>query len=170
MILPNCVQRLPNGHTFVTCRNQLVELDAQQREVWNYPRAQHDIVAAQRLRNGDTVFTTTAGACVRLDTRKTEVKTFQTPRTAYTYGGLDVLGNGRVLITQRSGVAEFEPNGNQVWQAAFNQPVSVQRLPNGNTLVAGSGAATVVELDRNGQPVWDYKAPDGFVPWRAHRR
>jgi hypothetical protein len=30
--------------------------------------------------------------------------------------------------------------------------------------------AQVVELDRTGQTVWDYKPPEGTLPWRARRR
>jgi hypothetical protein len=171
--MPTGVQRLPNGHTFVTCRNQLVELDAKQHQVFSYQRSQYDIVAAQRLRNGETLFVTQSGSCIRLDARGKEVKSFQTARMNYAYGDLEVLNNKRVLLTQRNGVAEFDLEGHQphpLWQASFSGPTSVQRLPNGNTLVASINSQEVAELDRQGHPVWQYKSPDGSLPWRARRR
>jgi hypothetical protein len=174
VVLPVAVQRLPNGNTFVVSRNQLVELDTNQREVSTYQRTQHDIVAAQRLRNGETVFVTTAGACVRLDANNREAKSFQMGRVFYTFGGVEVLPSGRILVTQRDGVAEYDPDGGEKWSAKFSRPNSVQRLPNGNTLVASGMSplpqAVVAELDRGGHTVWEYSPPDGSQPWRARRR
>ena len=77
------------------------------------------------------------------------------------------------LVTQRDSVAEYDGTGGApVWQATCSRPTSVQRLPNGNTLVASgmSAASGVIELDRAGQTVWEYKSTDNFLPWRARRR
>jgi hypothetical protein len=176
--MPTGLQRLPNSHTLITSRNQIVEWDADRREVFNYQRNQFDIVAAQKLRTGEVMFVTQAGACVCLDAKGRESKSFQIGRLFYMYGGLDILSNGRLLVTQRDGVAEFEPGdrpGPTIWSAACGRPTSVQRLPNGNTLVATTPTtpqpqAHVVELDRSGQTVWEYKPMDGTQPWRARRR
>jgi hypothetical protein len=172
IMMPIGVQRLPNGNTFVVVRNQLVEWDQQRREVFHYPRPQHDIAAAQRLRNGEAVFVTASGACVRLDAQAKEVKSFSVPPLLYAFGGLEVLSNGHILVTSRDGVAEYTADGRKVWSASAVRPNSVQRLPNGNTLIASglSPQGHVAELDRNGQSVWEYKPPDGTVPWRARRR
>jgi hypothetical protein len=171
--LPCGVQRLPNGHLFVTCRNELKELDGKQNTVWKYNRGQPDILAAQRLRNGETVFLTNTGACIRLDAKGTQIESIPTNRP--TYGDLDVLANGRLLVTQLNSVNEFDATGKSVWSASVTRPSSLQRLPNGNTLVVGQhagagGNPVVVELDRGGKPVWEYHSPDGSIPWRARRR
>jgi hypothetical protein len=44
----------------------------------------------------------------------------------------------------------------------------VIRLANGNTVVASNATGRVVELDRSGKEVWDYKG-DGRL-MRARRR
>jgi HEAT repeat protein len=169
--MPTGVQRLPNGNTLIVSRNQILELDGRQREVFSHPRPQQDVMAAQKLRSGEVVFVTSGGACVRLDAKGKEVKTFQVGRT-YAYGGLEVLPNNHVLVTQMNEVTEFDADGRVVWKGAVNRPTSVQRLPNGNTLVSSGLIATtgVVELDRAGRTVWNYKPPDGAFVWRARRR
>jgi hypothetical protein len=171
---PIGVQRLASGNTFVVTRNQLVELDKRQQEVFSYQRnQQYDICAAQRLRNGETLVLTRTGQCLRIDGKGKEIKSFPIPRMVFTIAGLESLPNGRVLVTQRDCVAEFDEGGGApVWQAPFRYPTSAQRLPNGNTLVATAQAPApmVAELDREGKTVWDYKPSDGAVPWRARRR
>ncbi len=174
IIMPTGVQRLPNGNTFITCRNQLVEWDARQNQAFSYQRNQHDIVAAQKLRSGEMVYVTTTGTVVRLDAKGKEIKSFQIGRMYFSFGGLEVLPNNHVLVTQQNSVAEYDGSGGPpVWQGTFARPTSVQRLPNGNTLVA-SGVSTntaAVELDPSGQKkVWEYTPPDGAMPWRARRR
>ena len=74
-------------------------------------------------------------------------------------------------------LAALRLNAQRGPQASQIQPTSVQRLPNGNTLVVGAGSTIagvrtqqLSELDRNGQTVWTYKYPDGSQPWRARRR
>jgi hypothetical protein len=172
VVMPTGVQRLPNGNTFITSRNQVVECDPRGQDVFHHPRPPHDIVAAQKLRTGETVLVTVSGACIRLDAKGREARSFNIGRTFYAYGGLEVLPTGRVLVTQRDAVTEFEADGRPAWTATCARPTSVQRLPNGNTLVASGVApqAQVVELDRTGQAVWDYKPPEGSLPWRARRR
>ena len=65
-------------------------------------------------------------------------------------------------------VVEFDADGKSLWEAAVVNPVAATRLPNGHTLVATMVGQRVLELDRNGQEVWQH-ATDGR-PWRARRR
>jgi hypothetical protein len=169
---PTGVQRLPNGNTFVVCPNQLVEYDARQREVFNYQRPTYDIRAAQKLRSGEVLFITTAGHCIRLDAKQKEGKSFNIPPMPIAISGMEVLPNNHILVTQRDGVAEFDGTGGKpVWSAKVTRPTSVQRLPNGNTLVAsGQFPTAVVELDRTEHIVWDYKVEAGTLACRARRR
>jgi hypothetical protein len=172
--MPIGVQRLPNGNTFIVSRNELLEIDKRQEKVTSYQRQQqYDICAAQRLRSGETVLLTRTGQCIRLDANHKEVKSFNIPRMVFTIAGLESLPNGRLLVTERERVAEYEVGGGApAWEAPFRYPTSVQRLPNGNTLVATFQSQTpmVAELDRDKQTVWDYKPGDGSLPWRARRR
>jgi len=169
VLMPVAVQRLPNGHTFVAARNQLVEFDAERKQVYSYPRPQHDIVAAQKLRNGEIIYATNGGQLVRLNAKREEVKSFSVGRVNY-YSGLQALSNNRVLVTQLNSVAEFDlESGQSRWTANVNTPTGVQRWPNGNTLVASMNSMKVIELDSAGKEVWTY-TPNGARPWRAMRR
>ena len=81
-----------------------------------------------------------------------------------------MLPGGRLLLTQAGGVREYDPDGKPGWQGPARQPTSVQRLPNGNTLVSELSTKQIMEIDRGGQTVWDYKPADGSTPLRAYRR
>lgn len=173
VIMPIAVQRLPDGHTVVASRNQVVEWDEQQRDVFTLRRDQSDIVAATKARSGEVVLFTQSGTCIRIDPKTNkEIASFATGRQYYGYGSIAVLPNGRILITLLNSVVEYDANGGQHWQATFNRPTSVQRLPNGNTLVCSSTLPSplVAELDRNGKIVWEFKPPDGMAPWKVRRR
>jgi hypothetical protein len=170
VMMPVGVQVLPNGHTFVTARNQLLELDEKHNPVFDHKRAPADINAAQKLRSGEVVFLTNAGLCIRLDAQGKVVKEFPTVRMYYDLGQVEVLSNARILLTQRDEVAEYTADGHKEWSAAYSWPSSAQRLPNGNTLVASTRTERVAELDRKGQSVWEYRPEAGRVPCRAKRR
>src|SRR5262249_54803546 len=102
VMMPVGVQGLPNGHTFVTARNQLLELDEKHNPVFDHKRTQQaDIIAAQKLCSGEIVFLTNAGLCIRLDAQGKELKQFPTVRMYYDIGHVEGLSNGRILLTQR---------------------------------------------------------------------
>ncbi|MFO0808091.1 MAG: hypothetical protein U0746_05670 [Gemmataceae bacterium] len=168
---PNGVQRLPNGNFLVCARSQLLEFDTSFQKVFEYNRSGSDIVAAHKLRNGEVVILTNNGTVVRLDATRKVIKSFPTQAQIQTVGGLDVLSNGNILKTSTTGIHEYNAEGvPTAWQAAYQRPYSVQRLPNGNTLVA-SLTNGIAELDRDSkQPVWEYKPPDGSSTYRAKRR
>lgn len=72
--------------------------------------------------------------------------------------GCQGLPNGHRLVTsyQDRTVMEFDQEGNEVWR--FNDlpggPMSVQRLDNGNTLLACSDAMQIVEVSPDKKIVW----------------
>ncbi len=167
---PLAVQRLANGNTFAAGRERLVEWDRQQRQVFVYNRPQYDIVAACKTRNGQMLYMTQNGQVVRLDPQGKEIKSFNIGRVNY-YSAMQALPNNRVLLTTWNSIAEYDlDTGKPVWTIPVNTPTSVQRLPNGNTLVASMNTMKVMELDRNGKTVWEYKPQNNNRPWRASRR
>lgn len=170
VIMPIGLQRLPNGNILVVCRNQIVEWNADRSPVWTYDRSSQDIVAAMRLRNGETVLLSNNGSCVRLDKDRKEIKTFRKTPNNHGFGGIDAATGDRLVITTRESVIECDREGNQFWTAPVSRPTDVQRLSNGNTLVVVGATLQVTELDRTGQTVWEYKPPDGANPYRARRR
>ena len=81
-----------------------------------------------------------------------------------------LLPNGRLLVfdngVSRSRVLEVDPRSNEIgWSyesEEFHTPLrgSVQRLPNGNTLITESDAGRVFEVTEGGDIVWEFVNPD----------
>jgi hypothetical protein len=84
---------------------------------------------------------------------------------------LDVqrLGNDRVLLAEHGGnrVTERNSKGEIVWEKKINEPLSAERLPNGNTFIANR--YSLVEVDRTGKEVFTYSRPAGEDIMRARR-
>jgi HEAT repeat protein len=166
---PINAQRLRNGNTFIASRNQLLEVDRNKKQVFSINRQQYDIMAAEKLRNGQIIMLTSAGMCIRMDAKGKELKSFSVGNVNY-YGCLEVLPNGRILVAQynTNKIVEYNADGKSVWEATVQWPTSVSRLPNGHTLVACGDNQLVLELDRRGKKVWEHKT--NGRPWRVRRR
>jgi HEAT repeat protein len=166
---PINAQRLPNGNTFIASRNRLMEVDRHKKEIYGIQRQNYDVMAAQKLRNGQIVVLTNTGQLQRIDTKGKVLKTFSVGNVSY-YGGLEALDNGHVLVSEYSAnrVVQYDPDGKIMWQASVQWPSCVSRLPNGHTLVGSQDTYMVVELDRKGKKVWEHKASGR--PWRVRRR
>lgn len=163
----NC-QRLAGGHTFIAGRGNLLELDRHGKEVYRILRPRHDLVAAAKLPDGQIVCLTSLGTCQRLDSTGRVLHEF--PVAASTWGALDTLPGGRILVPEnmRNRVVEYDREGRVLWEASVQRPSSAQRLPNGNTLVAAQFPPRLIELDRNGQTVAEQALPAPV--WRARRQ
>ena len=61
------MQRLPNGNTFVACRNVLMEFDRAGKEVLNLQRPNEWFLDAQKLRDGQIALLNNQGGYARLD-------------------------------------------------------------------------------------------------------
>lgn len=174
LVMPNGIQPLPNGRYLIVSRGQVLEMNEKRDELFKFERERvMDICAACKDKNGDYWVLTHAGDCFRVDPQKKEHKPFKV-NTRPIFGqmaGMDALANGKMLIAYANSVVEFDSNGNRGW--AYNttgQLSSVQRLANGNTLIASLPNRQIVELDRNKDVVWDYTPNDGSVPRKARRR
>jgi HEAT repeat protein len=153
---PTQVQRLPNGHTFIVCRNRLIEVDRAGRETLAIPRLQNDVLCARRLRNGEiTLVSANQQGCLRLDATGKELQRFAI--NPLNHQGTDILANGHVLVPVpwMNKVQEYDAAGKVVWEASVPQAGSVCRAPNGHTLVsvAQFQPNRLFELDRKGQKV-----------------
>jgi hypothetical protein len=169
LALPIACQRLANGGTFIATRSRLLVLDRDGKEVFGHASSA-PVVAARRLRDGQTVLVTSPGTCTRLDAAGKEIKSFPTGTVSFLGCTIDVLPNGHVLVPvyKTNKVVEFDADGKAVWEADVNNPVSAVRLPNGHTLAASTLGQRVLELNRKGEVVWEHKT-DGR-PRLARRR
>lgn len=176
--MPLQVEPLPNGNLLVACRNEVREITKEGRDVFTYrrPGNQHDVTAAKRLPSGETLVLTMSNAstdnALKLDAKGKPVgKPFQLGRVQNIFASIDVIDENRVLITEYNRVAEYDLNtGKASWNYPLANPSGVQRLPNGNTLIASTQINKVVEVTESNEVVWDYPVRDGLRVLRAYRR
>jgi HEAT repeat protein len=164
------VQRLPNGNTFIALSNAtVVEVDRTGKTVFtvNVTGGCH---AAHKMPSGQIVCLGQQGVCIRLDAAGKEIKRFPLATQLQFWGGIDVTSKGHPLVAHSDNtVKEYDLNGKVVWQANGNSITSATRLANGNTLIA-SYTGQVVEVDHAGRVVWEYRAQQGYHPFRARKR
>jgi hypothetical protein len=167
---PVAVQRLPKGNTFIACRNRLMEVDRDGKDVWSARRPVRDVVGARRHADGSIVLVTHDGFCRWLDAAGKEVSCFPVGGPHVMGVGIDVMPNRRVLVPRfgEDRVTEFDGAGAVIWDAAVPGPASAERLRNGHTLVGCTTPPLVVELDRVGQVVWQCQAERALI--QATRR
>jgi hypothetical protein len=165
-------QRLPNGNTFIAMRNQIVEVDRAGKEVFNQQHPNHDVMAAQKMRDGTIALISNNWQYTRVDTSGKQLKSGQFNNLQFVGNpnSIEFLPGDHVLVAQSNlnKVTEVDAAGKVVWEVSTQYPLSGTRLPNGNTLVACYNQQRVQEYDRNGKMVWEYK--DTGRPWKARRR
>jgi HEAT repeat protein len=170
-IWPFSAQRLPNGNTLVVGNNGIVEVDRSGKEVFTFNRQFNDIMSAGKTRAGEYVFITRQQV-IAVDNAGKELRSFNLNQNQVQTNANEVLPNGNVIIagawTQK--LTEYDTTGKAVWEATTIQPMSVQRLANGNTVVTTQNAwpGHVLELDRKGQVVKDVTLQ--LYASRAYRR
>lgn len=172
---PVNAQRLPNGNTFIASPNgPIVEVNREGKEMYRIPKVHGGLLAAYRRPGGDIVCTTADGQCRLLDTRGNQLKSFAAGHGRASMGKLDVATNGHILITRDASgkvldkVVEFDRDGKSVRE--FNAAVigCASLTSNGHLLVPNYQNQRIVEMDRAGKIVWEYKGKGHFI--RARRR
>jgi HEAT repeat protein len=164
-------QGLRNGHIFLACRTHLFELDPAGKTVFTWSSPNGTILAARRLRDGQTAFVTYQGVYVRLDAAGKPAKTFQLPFQNFGLGGADVAAGDCVVVSVQNlnKVMEYGPDGKVRWQAEVLAPGIPHRLANGQTLVPSNHNTRLVRLDATGKIVSELKDLS-FRPFRVHGR
>lgn len=167
--MPITCQRFPNGDTFIAGRRQLLLVDREGKELFSHFPTTTSISAAQRLRDGQTLFVNSGGMLTILDPAGKEVQSFQVGQP-YTLGGNIDAAPGRILVPvyRENRVVEYNWEGKELWRAEAPMPISVSRLPGGNVLVVTQAPARVVEIDRAGKTAWSMDLEGR--PWRARKR
>lgn len=165
------VQRLPNGNTFIATMREVMEIDRSGREVMrtNFGGRQN-FIAAYKARDGEIVALTGQGTCLRMNAAGKEIKSFPAGRDGAWTSGLDLVPDGRILISQpnMNRVQLFDRDGKVLWEKPAPGIVTASWLPNAHMLVSSYANQNVVELDRDGRTVWQHKS-DHHV-FRVRRR
>ena len=91
---------------------------------------------------------------VILPTGKPDTAHMQFRRVRLTKAGTYLAGH-----LDMNKVSEYDADGKEIWSVKVNQPWSVVRLNNGNTLI-GCSQAGVLEVNPKGETVWDFTQKD----------
>lgn len=157
---PNDAQLLSRDRILVAERNgnRVTERDTTGKILWE-KKVPDSAIAAQRLRNGDTLITTW-NSILRVNRAGSEIWQYRhSSGMRYTCQLrnrviLGVASNGEIVELTPEGrlIRKFSPekdgNGAGYW-------ASVQKLPNGNYLVALGSRHKVVEIDSAGKIQWE---------------
>jgi hypothetical protein len=172
---PFTVHRERNGNTFIGCRNFLVEVDRNGKEVFNIQRNEY-LLGAMKLRNGEIAYVSNVGQYTRIDSTGKELKVVHIPQQVFGINFAEPLPNDHVMIVTQLNqpacrIIEFDADGKQVWEANLQAIGAPSRMPNGHTLVPVGpiNRGTIVELDRNGKTVGEMKDMN-YRPVRLSRR
>lgn len=191
---PISAQVLPNGNWLVIGRSTISEMRPGKgvaTVVKTYTRPlpnpaaapqpgirlnQYDIVAGARLPTGEVIFVTSAQQGPNLFRVSDDFKEAVNPQTIgrlqnTVMVGIDVTPAGKLLVCHQAQVAEYDlKDGKPGWTFDVANPTSVQRLANGNTLIASPTGGRAVEVTPEREVVWEYRDPTGMAVSRIHRR
>jgi hypothetical protein len=163
-------QPLANGHVVYAYGGSptgVVEVDRDQKQVWNFVSKCQQVMSCERLPNGNTLVGEQGPAKIlEVDAQNKIVRTISMP-TSYEHFHQQVrniqgLANGNVLaaLEGEGVVREVDPTGRPVWNYPdVTHVVAALRLDSGNTLIAGE--KYLVEVDPAGKTVWEFKESDG---------
>lgn len=169
---PLCAYRLRNGHTFIACRNQLIVLDRDNKEIRNLRRPSYDVASAMLFPNGTISMLTTGGSYIRFDKDNKATKTVYLGRS-FTLTGMRCHFNadGSFIAPDYNSarVRAYDADGKQKWEATVSQPSSVTQLPSGNLIIASQYLNSLTELNRDGKSVGTKTVPEGRVMWHDRR-
>jgi hypothetical protein len=168
------MQLLPNGNVLIVNGAVVQEVTPEKKVVWEVgkPVVEH-AESAQRLANGHTIVADNGKhRVVELDEKKEVVWSFDVPnkhhRPSPTMRQVRRLDNGNTLIcaSTEDEVMEVTPEKKIVWSYYVPFPYLATRLADGHTLISsgsGYGSPTgyfLVEVDKDGETVWQYGGPD----------
>ena len=178
---PQQIQILENGGMLVVCRNVVVEfkmVNDKEEQLVIYNRANnYDICSALRLPTGETAVLLQNGPnhCIFLDAKGVEIPNKKLKvGSPYYQAHMERVGTDNLLVTEMNQVAEYSMKEDKlVWKKAIGNVKSIQRLPNGNTLMveANANPSRIIEVAPDGEEVWSYQLGAGRLTIaRAYRR
>jgi hypothetical protein len=143
----------------------VVELDGSGKKVCEMPYK--EARCCQGLPDGNRLLGNSSGQVDEYDARGKHLWHLDAGRHDDEVAAVRRLPSGHTLVLlsrEESGeeerLREFRPDTSICWQASLGRDlaVDVQRLGNGNTLVALMGTQRLVEVDRGARVVWQVKA------------
>ena len=164
-------QVLPNGNLLYAYGGNptgVIEIDRKGNTVWNYVSKCPQVLACERLPDGNTLIAeqgpcqvvevSPKGEIVHVTKLKTAVEHFHTQLR-----GVHKLKSGNILAAHEGdgAVREYDRDGNVVWEFKdAENTCDAIRLDNGHTLIACGTKRRVVEVTPDGNVVWEFNAND----------
>jgi Mal s 1 allergenic protein-like len=144
------------------------EIDRKKNVVWDYVSQSPQVLAGERLANGNTLLAEQGPSrVVEVNSKGDVVSSVNVPNREEAFHRqlrvIHRLRNGNVLaaIEAEGSAREVDPNGKVVWEITGLADVyEALRLPNGNTLVACGTQKRVIEVTPAGKIVWELTAQD----------
>lgn len=186
---PISADALPDGGMVVIGRSSVIQFDKDMKLQWSFNWNQSVIWGGKRLPNGDVVIVTNQQQpgqpnCHRIGVKREEKDGKVTWEAKETGKGIAVgrmqqfctldATEKSVLVCEPNRVAEYDlTTGKELWKHEGTNPMSCQRLPNGNTLIAFNGQGSggkLVEVDAANEVLWEYESKDGLRVAKAFRR
>jgi hypothetical protein len=171
------MELLPNGHLIAVHQNGFTEFDKDGKTVLSYSRPEvnkgqpkNDLYGAVRMKNGETVLLVTAAnqnasELLVLDAKGKEVADRKPVKAGAPYyrNTLVQSGDDKVMVYEQGSnrMQEYDLKTGKSEAAKWTnvgQPLSIQRLPNGNLLTAEYGR--LVERAPDGTEVWSMSNRD----------
>lgn len=168
-------QKLPQGGWLLqTSFFEVVELDAEGKEVWRYDAGKTDtgarveIHAFRRLPNGQTMIAE-SGTSRILIVNPDKAIASSTPLTVEQADPhrdtrlVRLTDQGTFLVAHESQrlVREYAVDGKVIWEYSVgSQLYSAVRLENGNTLIGTGDGNRVIEVNPEKEIVWELKSND----------
>jgi outer membrane protein assembly factor BamB len=172
-------QPLDNGNVVYAYGGKptgVVEINREQKQVWNYVSKCPQVLGVHRLSNGNTLIAEQGpAAAVEVDAKGTVVKS--TPLTTshehfhQQVRNIIKLADGHILAAHEgeAAVREVDADGKVVWEYKnVTNVVGMQRLSNGNTLIGGGTQKRIIEVTPKGDIAWEFgekDAPDLNLTW-----
>jgi HEAT repeat protein len=175
---PKGMQVLEKGGLLVFGGNGLIVYDKDGKEVTTYVRpavvnfGNHDINAACKLKSGEIVVSVMNNGpngqnpqLIFLDEKGKELKdrAIKTGQGNNYMGSITEFEPNKVLFTEINQLVEIDlKTGKTGWKKTLNQPRSIQRLPNGNTLFVDFNQypPRIVEQTPEGDEAWAFTMKD----------
>ena len=159
----------PNGNIVFCRKTGASEVTPEKKIVWNYEAPKGTEIHSVQPIDSDRVLMVINGVPAKLLWIKTTTGEIEKELTVPTGKPAAHLQFRRVRLTDSgtllaahldsNKVIEYNQNGVPIWSADVKNPWSVQRLKNGNTLI-GCNRAQIVELNKEGQVVWEITQKD----------
>jgi acetyl esterase/lipase len=157
------VQSLPNGNVLYTigAKGKVVEMDAQQKPVWECCEGLQHPLAAQRLESGNTLIgDARAGRVIEVTPQKKVVWEYATDdikNMRMRNSRRTAQGTTMIAVEMDAKLIEVDKAGKIVWQwqapDTKRRLYQGRRLANGNTLISLSDPGELLEVDPQGKTV-----------------